>query len=602
MDSAQSLNTKATTIKRIYKDLAEIEKDPIDGVSICMPNPENPFKLAANVLILNEPYTGMIIPLTIYIPETYPFNPPEVRIVPGVKFSRDFHGHIFEDSIKGNTICVDILSNYQSHFQGIDYGTIGSLKRVSGWTPGYSLTSILVQMQVFFCEHDLGTCVPNSDRIKKFKVELDKFSYQMDGPCGTKITHSTEKPYPPIAISRYTRESAKEVGSTAQKFKSLETDKSEAKFEKANPPDEKKAEQEDTKAKSAEIANPEFAKRVMCTLMRVNYLENPDLCYGVPIHVNLDKFKRAFTSPVTEIISEDAYRTQLQKVPLNPVLSRQLVSGWGQPYNIWLPIFINKEHLKRSRSSLLESLKIMTYGNDHSNYKFDSTKAVNAICTILNKLVVNLLKGTLIQSVASIEIYCQILLLLVKLQNVFPEITTYLEKRVTDMLKNEQSRSKQNLGDIGEFLVILALSKYGLKDPNVNDVLLQEYSARQVMWVLKEFPDAVYRTNGRTKNFFKGSLVSHQLFVFNTEAAKTFINPEMLEKLEKNYGFPDDDTMNRFLQRIDWVKENVTSYKVFFECIDMNDRINAASEKDMHEYLDRACKISVNQGYTQKPK
>jgi len=170
------------------------------------------------------------------------------------------------------------------------------------------------------------------------------------------------------------------------------------------------------------------------------------------------------------------------------------------------------------------------------------------------------------------------------------------------MLKSEEKRNKQNLGDIGEFLVMLALSKYGLKDTSINDTLLQEYSARQVMWVLKESPDVVYRTNGRAKNYFKSSLVSHQLFVFNVEAAKTFINPEMLEKLEKNYGFPDEETMNTFLKRIDWVKENVNSFKVFFESIGMNEKINESSEKDMHEYLDRACKISVNQGYTKKSK
>jgi len=69
-----------------------------------------------------------------------------------------------------------------------------------------------------------------------------------------------------------------------------------------------------------------------------------------------------------------------------------IVSGWGQPYNIWLPIFINHDHLKRSKDSIIKSLKILSLDDDCNSKVINPGKALNLLCGILNKLVVNLLK------------------------------------------------------------------------------------------------------------------------------------------------------------------------------------------------------------------
>ena len=230
-----------------------------------------------------------------------------------------------------------------------------------------------------------------------------------------------------------------------------------------------------------------------------------------------------------------------------------------------------------------------------------SSTILNCCCTILNKLVVNLLKGTTIQSIASIETYCQILMLLIKLKDVYKSMSHIIREEVEDMLQSQLNRRKNKLGDIGEFLVKLAFSKYGLTNSDVNQTLIQEYSARQVYWVMKDIGKSEVKGRGlhRAKNFFNSSIVSHQLFVFNIEAAKTFINPVMIAKLEENYGFPDDETMNRFLKRISWVKQNVKDFKKFFECVGLSDRIDANNSMKIHEYLDRAIAVSDKQGYTQ---
>jgi len=229
---------------------------------------------------------------------------------------------------------------------------------------------------------------------------------------------------------------------------------------------------------------------------------------------------------------------------------------------------------------------------------FNPVTAAGTMCSILNKLIVSLLKGTLIQSIAAIEAYCQILLLLVKLCDVYPKIRQQIDLDVDDMLKSSSKRHKKQLGDIGEFLVKLALSNRGINDPNVNDILLEEYSARQVFWAVKGDQNiSDPKMPKRSQAYFTNSLVSHQLFVFNIEAAKTFTNPEMMKKLEANYGFPDDETMKYFLGRIDWVKKNVMNFKVFFECVGLEKKFNEDAGK-VNDYVNRAFRISKAQGYT----
>lgn len=55
-------------IKRIYKDLEEIKKYPIEGLGVCIPNESNPFELRANIIILDGIHKDILLHLIIYIP------------------------------------------------------------------------------------------------------------------------------------------------------------------------------------------------------------------------------------------------------------------------------------------------------------------------------------------------------------------------------------------------------------------------------------------------------------------------------------------------------------------------------------------------------
>ena len=128
------MDIKGKSIKRIFRDLEEIKRSPIEGLGVCIPNESNPFELRANILILDGIYKDILLHMIMYIPENYPTKAPKMIIAPGQNFTHDFHHHVFEDGkTGGHTICIDLLDH---GFFGQGIGT--------GWTPAYTISTILM--------------------------------------------------------------------------------------------------------------------------------------------------------------------------------------------------------------------------------------------------------------------------------------------------------------------------------------------------------------------------------------------------------------------------------------------------------------------------
>ena len=69
---------KIKSISRIYKDLKEIENNPIEGLSICIPDENNPFSLHCNIIILSGIYQDIMLHLEMKIPDIYPLKSPKM--------------------------------------------------------------------------------------------------------------------------------------------------------------------------------------------------------------------------------------------------------------------------------------------------------------------------------------------------------------------------------------------------------------------------------------------------------------------------------------------------------------------------------------------
>ena len=130
--------------KRIVNDLTELHKNPLDGIQIYLPDDhEDFFSLHCDITPLSNVYKGIRLHTVMVVPKDYPLNSPSMHLAQEWYSSLPcgFHSHLI-----GTSICNNILSNYSSHFNKQETG--------SGWSPGYTLTTVMVQMLDFFSSDD----------------------------------------------------------------------------------------------------------------------------------------------------------------------------------------------------------------------------------------------------------------------------------------------------------------------------------------------------------------------------------------------------------------------------------------------------------------
>jgi len=93
------------TIKRLQKELAEIQREPPSNCSAGLDD-DNLYKWTATIFGPNDsPYAGGTFFLDIYFPEEYPYKPPKFKFR-----TKIYHPNIGLDG----SICLDILKDQWS--------------------------------------------------------------------------------------------------------------------------------------------------------------------------------------------------------------------------------------------------------------------------------------------------------------------------------------------------------------------------------------------------------------------------------------------------------------------------------------------------------
>ena len=308
---------KLQAISRIYKDLKEVEDHPIDGISICIPNEEKPFFLICNIIILSGIYEGILLNLEMQVPENYPVQAPTLLLSRGQGFDARFHHHIH-----GEKICIDLLNN-------------GFFDGNSGWSPAYTFSTILMQMQVFFAEdHDLHQ-LPSKEQIKNLKDHIQKFTRQIQVTDGSFITHSFENPYP--SFNRGT----KSIGIEALKKQWL-IQKMTCFMTRLTIEDE-----------GTIIGYPLTMK---CKDENYEYewdeedgyvvkIDFPNMAKGDEYENSFTNFSKIQAFPIFDPLSHHGFVM---------MESEEKFSVLGDKFNYWLPLYINEENYRKIRPILYE--------------------------------------------------------------------------------------------------------------------------------------------------------------------------------------------------------------------------------------------------------
>ena len=139
----------AKSLKRIQKDLKDLETEPVMNCSAGPINKNNLYEWEATIIgPTNSPYAGGIFNLKINFTDKYPFKPPRVKFI-----TKIYHPNI--DSV-GN-ICLDILN--------------------VNWSPVISVTKLLLSISSLLTDPN-----PN-DPLSKEAADLylkdrQKFDYK----------------------------------------------------------------------------------------------------------------------------------------------------------------------------------------------------------------------------------------------------------------------------------------------------------------------------------------------------------------------------------------------------------------------------------------
>ncbi|CAF1092458.1 unnamed protein product [Adineta ricciae] len=552
-------NAKIAATKRIMRDLRDLDRNPIPGIGVTCPDESDPFVLHCNILINDGPYKDIIVHLVLHIPDNYPLAGPAGNVAPGLEFNSRYHAHIHDDHSNGHALCNDLLTNYAAHFRIVDGG---AQKQASGWSPGYTLSTVLLQLVTFFADPDFHYATISPESIAALKRTVEAFQCTT---CG----HTYPQPNPTIVDYK----SAEKVGKDQQS-------------------------NENNQAEMQNLA--ELMEKLTCGVTKQNLFDDK-ISLGYPLLIKRDSYGRLWSDVVLELISYDAYVSEIQKSGGNKLdfyERSRFRSVTGKDYNHWLPIYINDRHFQQSRTLIENSLSIIQTGTacGSKTYDFKPIMALNVLTSLMNKSGVQLFNGQMFESKHAIEAYCHFLRLLMHFIDIYPELSQQIDNRIEQFTKDLGNRNKRVIPDIGEFLIQVALSrKYQFEQ--IRTYIYEEYFARQIFWIQKDgrVPDLLQMETEDLFTVFEASKVSNHLLVFNLQMAQTFIVPDVKQRLDRRYGYPPDAIVENFQQKLKAIK-TLNRYSEFVKAIKMDDTIK--TPEDMINLIERSVEISDKQGYT----
>eukprot|EP00931_Biecheleriopsis_adriatica_P009031 TRINITY_DN110144_c0_g1_i1.p1 TRINITY_DN110144_c0_g1~~TRINITY_DN110144_c0_g1_i1.p1 ORF type:complete len:962 (+),score=202.17 TRINITY_DN110144_c0_g1_i1:39-2888(+) len=160
--------------RRLLRDLAEVQREPSELVS-ALPLENNLFEWHANLRPSSGPLAGIVFHVRITFPRNYPDSPPNL-IFPMKEIPSFVHPNLYPFGL-----CLDILSSF-----------VGSRDQHAGWSPAYSVRTLLLQLQSFLFEFDRApqdhgghySCNHYTPkRIAQVRAEAAKFTCRACGHC-----------------------------------------------------------------------------------------------------------------------------------------------------------------------------------------------------------------------------------------------------------------------------------------------------------------------------------------------------------------------------------------------------------------------------------
>ena len=521
--SALLTSKKSFSLQRLMHDYKEIKNQliPIPGVSAA-PLDDDFYEWHGNIKSsTTDIYKGAVIHIRMAFPKRYPIEPPVISLMNKTLK----HPNVMPDG----RICLDILEKKVEKFRG--------------WRSGYTVLTILLQLQNFFFDVD-ETFIKKEDRpaIQEAVIAMGEFK------CPKCKHRGSSNPYPEffkvdqdMSLFRLSPEKYKEVK----------------------------------------------LQELCCYHRKTTFLETP-LGLGITISKIPRTGEIKGVVPCFSFISLKSYTKEKVRTDFE-----------GNRFTHWFPLYFGVKP-EKFLLSVSKAISMIAKGNTK---EFSPDLILKVMPKFFNNIALNIMSEKVHNSSVAIRTLIYVYrILLILLQN-YPSFKKEINDNIDKFIKDEKSRVKEFTPSLGDLLVMMALSS----EHKIEDLLpgyINEQMDRQIFWILQEIPEFEKLINTteiddiRAKVCFKCGLVGEQLLLFYYYFIKKMIFgsgntlEDFANKLDKNYCNLSDEEIDKHRLEIDKILK-IDNFNDFYKYLNLT----PPTEKELNEKLKQSFTNSLNKGY-----
>lgn len=524
--------TSGSAIKQLVRDLKQLKQEPLIGAN-ASPLDSNMMKWYGIVVgPEGTPYENVPIRFVLEFDDQYPNTPPKaffdthVRYVGGASYEVD--GRL--------AVCLNIFGNF-GHVHT-------EWKNMSeGWSPSYTVSTILVAMQGLMMSEMLST---DPTDIKKTIESARDFKCAI-----TKHNGSSPKTwFPQVLLSQ---------DDLAKYLTDNGIVRSEKKFEP-------------------------LRDHYICYVKKTTVMDNAVLGYGVSV----DNARIGALSSTCEYISYEAFDDGIRR------------SSTNKPFTHWLPILISSDRWNVIKPMFTDS--ILELGKSIGLSKQPEYEVAIKVCSsIMNSLVVEIMnnKNNLKANDKFVDGYFALYRLLKQLSIDEPKVIGMVDKMLGGFITNPELRTKSHVQNLGELLILLTISKkYSWN--SIKELFLEECDARNVFWyaignfknraLYPELADSSV-VEGRADKVFKATEISRNLVMFQVKFSQV-ARVLSTEIMDSNCGLAPEQLRSEMKATYNEVCE-VADWNAYFKWLSLP----TITTKKRSEQLAEAVTRSEKQGY-----
>jgi len=553
---------KPATQRRLMADLKRLQEEPIP-LAAAQPCSDQDLTLWDGVIGVEMDVTHfgcVTVPLHFLIdfPADYPQSAPNI----GFSFEFQYRGgaqYVMPNGrLKGKkVICLDVLGNFGNYHQEWK-NTVGS-----GWSPAYTVTTLLVQLQSVLC--DLGTQMSQQERDITYQSAV-RFC-EKNPSAVLQLLDEDEL--------RDQREQRLAAGRMAKIAKLCRADLPLAKrvqefADRAGLSDNGGAALDDFLALLADVASAGVSgnstsigdSTPASSDLEVVKVDKNICCFATGklytealLGIGVSREKRNLGT-AAELLSKEAFDGGLRQ------------STNKSPFEYFLPVWINEAHSAKSQA-WLEALKrsYMEIGHNVYQVSGEDESIIEVFPRLINQMIVEVMRPDAAKSaaIATFEALCNFWRTLRWLVDTRPTLLACIGALLSKFVQDEHSRHKDNTPDLGIVLVLFTAFQGHDGCPTRADFIrayADENSLRWVMWWQRS------GTRPEPMPVFQATQVSREICMFQLMVVDIIIadvSVTLKDMEETNCKLPQQ--LEKLQLQWRQQKSSVDTWASYFSCI-----------------------------------